>query len=726
MLIYKTKLKIEKETKPKCTGMDNTLLVHEKESLRAYLDNFKYESCEVYFITDSSHDFNNPILYIILACASSLKKNHINIQELFKMIKKYISDYNHDIIISRMTLDENIYEISYNDLLLSAPDFLDTLENRSDKLNSLKYIFDNNYINLNDIDKKCRRILKEYHNDEIFSYTYEELKEKYSSVVDMAENIYLKDEIQRISKYDNGLFNGYPCIYCLVNFSINSAVFMIIILLHHLYLHHRVLTANLTKLKDLYYIGNKFMTTNFSRLLSLLNFVLWENEIRSTNENDIVYAEEILNYFDMVRIQSISKISQLFINFNTETEFNNFFKNHFYNKMDNNDINLCPIIFKSENDDPNIIYEKIDQIINQSINNGKLSDKYFDRIHNRMVSYVKRMNPDNIKLIDDIGLNIKIANIINQISFENQYNDYFQINSDFRNKLKSNINDNITSTLSDLIGLNDAKSQIDSIIKTGQFANFLSYNNPRRNYRFSEYMISSMNMVFYGSPGTGKTTVARRYTKMLNEAKLRNNNVLIVGRNDLVGKYVGWTAKLIKENFEKAKGGVLFIDEAYALADDIDRGYGREAIDTIVECLDIYRSSTTVIFAGYADKMKDFIHTNPGLKSRISFYINFPDYSTDELVEIAKFMAKDLFNFRITKSALEEVKKICEVEKLKKNFGNARFVRNLMDKAFIKHACKYADKVKRISMKTLTTFTDDDFKDLNLKDVVYDPPKSGF
>ena len=130
-----------------------------------------------------------------------------------------------------------------------------------------------------------------------------------------------------------------------------------------------------------------------------------------------------------------------------------------------------------------------------------------------------------------------------------------------------------------------------------------------------------MHMVFTGNPGTAKTTVARLFARILKEnGVLSKGDLIECGRSDLVGKYVGWTAVQVKNMFKKAKGSVLFIDEAYSLCDDRSGSYGDEAINTIVQEMENNRDDMVVIFAGYPKEMNDFLDRNPGLRSRIAFH----------------------------------------------------------------------------------------------------------
>ena len=146
-----------------------------------------------------------------------------------------------------------------------------------------------------------------------------------------------------------------------------------------------------------------------------------------------------------------------------------------------------------------------------------------------------------------------------------------------------------------------------------------------------------MHMVFTGSPGTAKTTVARLFAEILKDEKvLPVGQFVETGRADLVGAFVGHTAIQVTSKFHEAKGGVLFIDEAYSLCDDNRKSFGDEAIDTIVKEMENNREDTIVIFAGYTEPMQEFLDRNPGMRSRIAFHVDFDDYTVEELCDIAK------------------------------------------------------------------------------------------
>lgn len=192
---------------------------------------------------------------------------------------------------------------------------------------------------------------------------------------------------------------------------------------------------------------------------------------------------------------------------------------------------------------------------------------------------------------------------------------------------------------------------------------------------------ASLHMVFTGNPGTAKTTVARLFAEIMKDEKvLPTGNFVEVGRADLVGTHVGTTAPLVKKRFKEAKGGVLFIDEAYSLCDDYQNGYGDEAINTIIQEMENHRDDVIVIFAGYPEPMQHFLERNPGMLSRIAFHVEFDDYSVDELCEITKLMLSKK-QMTITDGAMEKLRNCYEVAKETSDYGNGRYVRKILEEA---------------------------------------------
>jgi stage V sporulation protein K len=198
-----------------------------------------------------------------------------------------------------------------------------------------------------------------------------------------------------------------------------------------------------------------------------------------------------------------------------------------------------------------------------------------------------------------------------------------------------------------------------------------------------------LHMIFSGNPGSGKTTVARLIGKLFKEmGVLQKGHIIECERADLVGEYIGHTANKTRDMIKKALGGVLFIDEAYSLARGGEKDFGKEAIDSLVKAMEDHKNNLILILAGYKVEMDNFIETNPGLRSRFPIHINFPDYSIDELVAIGELMlAKRQYEFSPhSKIAFKTM--LQNMFLLHPYSGNARMVRNIIEKTIRKQAVR--------------------------------------
>jgi ATP-dependent Clp protease ATP-binding subunit ClpA len=230
--------------------------------------------------------------------------------------------------------------------------------------------------------------------------------------------------------------------------------------------------------------------------------------------------------------------------------------------------------------------------------------------------------------------------------------------------------------LNSLIGLDGVKDQIAKLM------NMHEANNVREKQRLPRIPVG-LHLVFTGSPGTGKTTVARIVAQMYQAIGLLPGGQLVeVDRSTLVAGYVGQTALKVQEAINKARGGVLFIDEAYALSADRGAGFGDEAISTLVKAMEDQRDSLAIIVAGYHEPMQEFIASNQGLKSRFQNTISFADYKTSELLDIFKVIAGG-YKITLTEEVLKAVEKYFDEVKPSGDMGNARYVRNLFEKMYL-------------------------------------------
>jgi probable Rubsico expression protein CbbX len=200
-------------------------------------------------------------------------------------------------------------------------------------------------------------------------------------------------------------------------------------------------------------------------------------------------------------------------------------------------------------------------------------------------------------------------------------------------------------------------------------------------------------MCFTGNPGTGKTTVALRMAEILHRlGYVRKGHLTAVTRDDLVGQYIGHTAPKTREVLKRAMGGVLFIDEAYYLyRPENERDYGQEAIEILLQVMENQRDDLVVILAGYKERMDTFFRSNPGMASRIAHHIDFPDYTSEELLAIAHLMLARM-QYRVSPQADAALAEYIELRKAQPHFANARSVRNALDRARLRQASRLFER----------------------------------
>jgi len=202
----------------------------------------------------------------------------------------------------------------------------------------------------------------------------------------------------------------------------------------------------------------------------------------------------------------------------------------------------------------------------------------------------------------------------------------------------------------------------------------------------------SLHMSFTGNPGTGKTTVAMRMADILKKLDyVRKGHLVACTRDDLVGEFIGHTAPKTREMIKKAMGGVLFIDEAYFLyRPENERDYGKEAIEILLQAMEDHRDDFVVILAGYEKEMGKFFSANPGMASRVAHHIDFPDYSDEELVQIADRMLVTM-QYQMSEGAQEALGEYISLRRQRPNFSNARSIRNALDRCRLRQAKRLFD-----------------------------------
>ena len=258
--------------------------------------------------------------------------------------------------------------------------------------------------------------------------------------------------------------------------------------------------------------------------------------------------------------------------------------------------------------------------------------------------------------------------------------------------------------LDQLIGLESIKSDVKELM------DFVKIQKMRKDQGLKSVPVS-LHLVFTGNPGTGKTTVARIIGRLYKQIGVLSKGQLVeTDRSGLVAGFVGQTALKTQEKIKAAMGGVLFIDEAYALSSNEQDTFGQESVDTILKAMEDHRDDLVVIVAGYTAPMEKFINSNPGLKSRFNKYIEFPDYTTDELEQIF-YMNCEKYDYVVEEEVKHQIRSLIVLRKLQQleNFANAREVRNMFEEIITNQARRVA---------AMENPTQEDMMKITLEDLV--------
>lgn len=261
--------------------------------------------------------------------------------------------------------------------------------------------------------------------------------------------------------------------------------------------------------------------------------------------------------------------------------------------------------------------------------------------------------------------------------------------------------EDLKKELNEYIGLDNVKDEVNDLI------NLVTVQNLRKEHGLKTNDLS-LHMVFTGNPGTGKTMIARLMARIYKSLNILSKGHLVeVDRSGLVAGFVGQTAIKTADVIKKSLGGVLFIDEAYALTNKQGNDFGQEAVDTLLKAMEDHRDDLIVIVAGYTELMEKFIKSNPGLESRFNRFVEFPDYTVEEMYAIFQLRCEKSA-YKLAEEAEPLLKKLLEWEKNNNpTFGNARGVRNLFEKIVVEQANRLAS-AKDINKDTLMLITRED------------------
>ena len=350
---------------------------------------------------------------------------------------------------------------------------------------------------------------------------------------------------------------------------------------------------------------------------------------------------------------------------------------------------------------------ELDRIIKA---NGEINKSVNELVanHNNKIILIKIL-----KIVSDIieGINFdKEVKQLAQIMHSNllSYYGYLSVRSLCKDSLEPDDSKSLTELLLDLnqlIGLKSVKEKVQDLLAYQKVHKMRMNNN-----LYSQK--NTLHLAFTGNPGTGKTTVARIVGRIYKKLGLLSQGHFIeVSRTDLIAGYQGQTALKVKSVIERAKGGVLFIDEAYSITENEQSdSYGKECLTELTKALEDYREDLVVIVAGYTKPMYQFFESNPGLKSRFNTFIEFDDYDADELLEI--LLSICLSNDYILTEDLKKKVYFYFVEQLDKkadDFANGRFVRNIYDDLVMNHARRTA-KLNKPTKEDLSIIILEDFK----------------
>ena len=436
-----------------------------------------------------------------------------------------------------------------------------------------------------------------------------------------------------------------------------------------------------------------------------------DEELINTIINIIKYYSKEYNYCKNSEVNNISLFK-----IKSEDDITNAYSNGLVtinnldaiNMQDTNFKKKFFYLFKEElnKDSITIISDTKEKIKDFLLNDEKLLNEYFifniistkpsiNDVYNDLLEKINSKDEKfNVELLDYITNTYEKSNVDYSTYINNLYK-YYTFNKKLPKIEETKSVEEVFKELNELVGLEKVKKTLYDLV------DLITLKNKTKD----DLKINDVNlhMVFLGNPGTGKTTVARLVANILYDLKyIRLNKLIEVSSKDLVAEYVGQTAVKTMSVVEKAMGGLLFIDEAYALAThEGDNSFNGEAIATLIKAMEDYRDDLVVIFAGYTKEMQAFLDSNSGIVSRIGYTLEFDDYTNKELIEIFNGMVKKA-GFVLEDGTDEVVEKLINENRGMKNFGNARFIRNVFERTVINHATNTKKNKKKEILKTIT------------------------
>ncbi len=476
------------------------------------------------------------------------------------------------------------------------------------------------------------------------------------------------DEINRIfsSKHPRDMYYGIPVHYKMSVKSDLVADDMVDLIVECLYINKRILSRRVTKIDKIE--DKRWDKENFTKLIKCSQCSVVEIILNGDVATEAEYASQFHQVSDMLA-EFIKNNSGNILFFFIENTSHPGFAKQLLGKIDE-DLDILEI--------------------NEGVGNARQALAYFMELladSNMQRFYENDVIFEKKKFYSATEVRSKFNKWRKERLKDRVYRAY---NQDLALRIEKNIKKKGAAfdELQSMVGLTEVKDIVKDIIAAYKVQKM-------RNKYYDSNDLVTRHMIFTGNPGTAKTTVARLLTEIMKEnGILKTGSFIECGRADLVGKYVGWTAQIVKEKFSQAQGGILFIDEAYSLVEDRAGLYGDEAINTIVQEMENKRGDVIVIFAGYPEKMKGFLAKNEGLRSRIAFHVNFPDYNPDELMGILEKILKDK-QYVMTPEAKDKALRIFQQVYTQDEYGNGRFVRNLFEQAINRQATRISELTRK-------------------------------